>query len=245
MSGFDLIEKHEWHVGKLFGSDNPFWSVNIHTIFHTWAILTLVLILLLTARYFLHYNNGTPRFLVLSYINFFIDLCNQSFPQFNMTHFSFVTTIFTFILLCNTISIIPGLEEPTTDLNTTLALGIISFFYTQIVALRAHGFLSYIKEYFSPIFIMFPIHVIGKLSSIVSLSFRLFGNIIGGAIITMLLTSAGSGSWLWESLKIASGLNIIVVLFFGLFEGFLQAYVFTMLSVTNISIALQSEEDEH
>ena len=61
----------------------------------------------------------------------FIDLCSQSFGFFSFNHTAFIISLFTFILLCNCIAIIPWVEEPTKELNTTLALGILSFLYIQ------------------------------------------------------------------------------------------------------------------
>src|SRR6185436_19701385 len=101
---------------------------------------------------------------------------------------------------CNTAPLIPWLEEPTRDLNTALALGIISFLYVQLVAVQTRGIFFYIKDFFQPFFIMLPLNVIGKLSSIVSISFRLFGNIFGGAIITKLYFTFISGSIILETM---------------------------------------------
>ena len=157
-------------------------------------------------------------------------------------HFAFVTSIFLFILFCNIISIVPWMEEPTQNLNTTLALGITSFLYVQFNGLRAHGIKGYLKEYTEPFFIMAPLHVIGKLASIVSMSFRLFGNIFGGAIITGMYMNLIKRYVILEIVGLGMGLNFVILFFFGLFEGFLQAFVFTMLSLTYLSIAIAHEE---
>src|SRR5690606_8858231 len=145
--------------------------------------------------------------------------------------------------LCNTASIIPLLDEPTRDLNTALALGIISFIYIQVFTIKAHGIKSYIGGFFKPFFVMFPLNIIGKLSSIISVSFRLFGNIFGGSIITKLYFTAIQGSVLFELAGILTGMNLLIVLFFTLFEGLLQAFVFAMLTLTYLSIG--SQESSH
>ena len=132
-------------------------------------------------------------------------------------------------------------EEPTKDLNTTLAFGLIAFVYTQANAIQKFGFLAYIKEYFSPFFIMFPLHVVGKLASIMSISFRLFGNIYGGFMISDIYFSVLHRFWLYEIMGLVTGLNMLIILFFSLFEGLLQAFVFTMLSLTYLATAIQGE----
>ena len=136
------------------------------------------------------------------------------------------------------------MDEPTKDLNTTLALGIISFLYIQIYTVKAHGFKEYLKEYLTPFFLMLPLNIIGKLATIVSISFRLFGNIFGGSIISHIYLHAIQGSLLLETLGLTLGINLAILIFFGLFEGFLQAFVFAMLSLTYLSIALQGEAHE-
>jgi F-type H+-transporting ATPase subunit a len=88
---------------------------------------------------------------------------------------------------------------------------------------------------------MLPLNVIGKLATVVSISFRLFGNIFGGSIISSIYFNAIQGRFLLELIGLISGINLIMVLFFGIFEGFLQAFVFSMLSLTYLSIALQGE----
>jgi F-type H+-transporting ATPase subunit a len=241
MNGLELITDKQWSVGYLFNSQHPFFTVSAHTVTNTWIVLGMILLLALATRWVLA-QNGIPRYLYLSFTRFFLDLYNQSFTSFSMTHFSFIASLFVFIFLCNIISVIPWTEEPTTDLNTTLALGIIAFIYTQIAGIKAEGLWSYIKSYFSPFFIMMPLNVVGKLASIVSISFRLFGNIFGGAIISKLwIQKAISGSLLLELFGILSGINLGLTLFFGVFEGFLQAFVFTMLTLTYLSLAVQGE----
>lgn len=235
-------EMHEWSFGWIFGSEHPFFALNTHIIIHTWVVLLVLLLVSIPVRWIMRNKSSVLRHIILTYMQAFVDLCNQSLAHFSFAHFSFVTALFTFIFACNTISLIPTFEEPTTNLNTTLALGLASFFYIQGAAIWHHGLLIYLKEYFAPFFLMFPIHVVGKLASIISISFRLFGNIFGSAIIVGIYFGAIRGSLLLELLGLLTGLNILLAFFFGLFEGFLQAFVFAMLSLTYLSIALTEEE---
>ncbi|HRN78103.1 MAG TPA: FoF1 ATP synthase subunit a [Candidatus Dependentiae bacterium] len=242
MSGLDLLESPQWSLGFVFKSDHPFFTINARTITHTWILLGLLTLLLLVVRFIILKKKSTARFIVLEFVRFFIDMCMQSMGTFfSFTHFSFITALFIFIFCGNILSTIPWLEEPTQDLNTTLALGVIAFLYTQIAAVRAQGIKAYIAGYFAPFFIMLPLNIVGKLASVVSISFRLFGNIFGSSIITRIYFSAIEGSLIAESAGLLTGLNIGMALFFSLFEGFLQAFVFAMLSLTYLSIALQGE----
>jgi len=140
-----------------------------------------------------------------------------------------VCALFMFLMFSNWLGIIPNLEEPTKDLNTPLGLGIMGFVIAHYAGIRSKGFKAYAKEYFQPMFFMMPLNVIGELSKIVSISFRLFGNIMGGAIIILVV------SHLTYSIVLPPLLNA----FFGLFVGTIQAFVFTMLTVVYISVQVK------
>lgn len=140
-----------------------------------------------------------------------------------------VCALFLFLVFSNWLGIIPHLEEPTKDLNTPFSLGLMGFVIAHYAGIRSKGFKAYAKEYFQPMFFMMPLNVIGELSKIVSISFRLFGNIMGGAIIILVV------SHLTYSLVLPPLLNA----FFGLFVGTIQAFVFTMLTVVYISVQVK------
>ena len=131
-----------------------------------------------------------------------------------------------FLWVCNVLGIIPYMSEPTKDLNTTLGYGILGFFIAHYAGIRTKGLKAYLLEYFQPIFFMAPLNIIGELSKVVSISFRLFGNIMGGSIIITVV------SHLVYSLVLPPILNG----FFGLFVGTIQAFVFTMLTLVYISV---------
>ena len=140
-----------------------------------------------------------------------------------------ICALFMFLLLSNWLGIIPYLEEPTKDLNTPLSLGILGFAIAHYAGIKSKGFKEYAKEYFQPMFFMMPLNLIGELSKIVSISFRLFGNIMGGAIIILVV------SYLTYSVLLPPFLNA----FFGLFVGTIQAFVFTMLTLVYISVQVK------
>ncbi|MGE0084810.1 MAG: F0F1 ATP synthase subunit A [Desulfococcaceae bacterium] len=136
-----------------------------------------------------------------------------------------ICALFMFLVISNWLGIIPNLSEPTKDLNTTLSLGLMGFFIAHYAGIRAKGIKTYVKGYFEPIFFMMPLNLIGELSKVVSISFRLFGNIMGGSIIILVV------SYLTWSFILPPFLNM----YFGLFVGMVQAFVFTMLTLVYIS----------
>jgi len=140
-----------------------------------------------------------------------------------------ICALFIFLLLSNWLGIFPHLEEPTRDLNTPLSLGLMGFAVAHWAGIREKGFKTYIKAYFEPVFFLMPLNLIGEIAKIVSISFRLFGNIMGGAIIILVV------SYLTYSVLLPPFLNA----FFGLFVGTIQAFVFTMLTVVYISVQIK------
>ncbi len=242
MKALNVFDYHPIRPFERYGLTGAFWDVNSLTIYNTWIVIGVIILLVILGRIALERKESIGYYIVTAFTKGFKDLCVQTLPRFSYKHFVFVTVLFSFIFVCNAISLIPWFEEPTRDLNTTLALGLFSFLSLQWIAVRSRGLIGYIKKYFAPFFLMFPLNIIGELATIVSISFRLFGNIFGGSIVAKLWTGFISTHVLFEMLGILSGINIIVTLFFGLFEGVIQSFVFAMLSLTYLSMAIQSEE---
>lgn len=144
-------------------------------------------------------------------------------------YFPLICTLFMFLLLANWLGAFPHLSEPTKDLNTPLGLGIMGFLIAHYSGIRAKGFKAYAKEYFEPIFFMAPLNIIGEIAKVVSISFRLYGNIMGGAIIVLVV------SHLVYSLLLPP----FLIAFFSLFIGTIQAFVFTMLTLVYISVQVK------
>lgn len=244
MQQLDLFEHHTWRPFEAMGFTHSFWSLNRDTIIYTWVVLGILIILAFAVRYFIRKPNTLPGAIAETYVRAFMQMITQTLEYFDYRYCAFIGSLFTFIFISNILILFPYMEEPTKDINTTLALALISFLYVQKEAIRAHGIGGYIKEFFKPFFIFFPLEVLGKLATIVSLSFRLFGNIFGGSIISTMWNYAISGSIIGQLAGTLLGINIIIMLFFGIFEGFIQAFVFSILSLTYLSMAVAQEHHE-
>ncbi len=273
MDGFEIFDTHAWHPFSYFGLNSPLLALQQHTILYTWIALGLITLFALGARVALQsYPDSLFSYAFKKYVALFMNNVEQSCHglsyQQTGQHTAFIISLFTFLVICNCMVIIPTFEEPTKDLNTTIALALISFFYVQTQAVRAHGIIGYLNEYFKtplPVFgrhsqltawaiidiawrivansiialLTFPIELLGKLASVLSLSFRLFGNIFGGSVISSLWLKFKSQSLILQLLGLLSGFNLFVIVgFFGLFEGILQAAVFSMLTLMYLSNAL-------
>jgi F-type H+-transporting ATPase subunit a len=205
-------------------------TVNLEVVLMTWIVFALLIILGLAAS---RKRNILPRPIqVLGelIVTLLYDLTEDALgKELAKKYAPMICALFMFLLLSNWLGIIPHLEEPTKDLNTTLGLGIMGFLIAHYAGIKSKGFKAYIMEYFQPIFFMMPLNLIGELAKIVSISFRLFGNIMGGSIIILVV------SYLTYSLILPPFLYA----FFGLFVGTIQAFVFTMLTVVYISVQVK------
>lgn len=260
-----------WNPLNIFGISNPLFDLNRETVINTWGALGVILIFSLIGRWAIRRPDSILGYLFMTIVRSFMNMINQSLGRFSTRYYFFIASLFLFLIFCNALVIIPGFEEPTNNVNTTFALALIAFFYIQREAIKAHGILAYTQEYLKMPFSLaptngwsvgavilviikligntamaifsFPMEILSKCATIISLSLRLFGNIFGGSVITRMVKWVASGSWLKQTIALVTGLNIVVALFFGLFEAFIQALVFSILSLTYICIAVQSEDD--
>ena len=149
-----------------------------------------------------------------------------------------VATLGLFIFVANMIGIIPGFESPTANINITLPLALIVFFYYHYEGIKKNGFVHYFAHFMGPVKwlapLMFPIEIISHLSRIISLSFRLFGNIKGDDL------------FLWVLLMLVPWFIVPVVpLALLTFMAFLQTFIFMILTFVYLAGAIHIDEHEH
>jgi len=139
-------------------------------------------------------------------------------------------SLFIFLFFANTLSIVPGLKSPTSDVNTTLALAIIVFFAVHSYGIWNKGFWGYLRTVANPIYLL-PLEIISQISRTLSLTLRLFGNIMSSEIIVTIVFSI---------IPLIAPIPFIAL---GLFTGFLQAYILTSLATLYIAFAIEINLD--
>ena len=220
---------------NLFGSVGPtnwFGERSTITNFRLWrTMFFLNIFFIVMALYLRKQLSFIPSKiqLVVEFIYSFIGNIVEESLGSSKKHFTpHFVTLFIFILVSNWCSLlpIPGISEPTKNLNVPLGLGIMSIMLVQIMAVKKKGIFGHFKSFCEPIFLLLPLNLVGELSKLISISFRLFGNIFGGAIIAIVIAS------LTKYVIVPVGLTM----FFTLFAGTIQAFVFTMLSLTYLSL---------
>lgn len=132
----------------------------------------------------------------------------------------FLGSLVVFIAVANIFGVIPILQTPTKDINTTLACALVVFISVHIFGFMERGIWGYIKMYLNPLAIL---DIIGQVSRTLSLTLRLFGNIISGEIIVAVIFSL---------VKPVVQLPMVIL---SLITGILQAYIFTVLATSYIA----------
>lgn len=159
----------------------------------------------------------------------------------------FIASFFIFVLLLNLLGLIPGLQSPTADLNTTLGLALVAVAGVQIIAIRELGGWSYIRHFLGePIWlgpIMLPLHLIGEAAKVMSLSIRLFGNIFGEDTIIVILAGL-SPFFLIGHLEVPYLPIQLPMMFFGIFTSIVQALIFSVLTSIYLATFLEGHHDE-
>jgi F-type H+-transporting ATPase subunit a len=134
---------------------------------------------------------------------------------------NYIGSIFIFIFLSN-ISGLFGLRPPTADYGVTLPLGLITFAMIQYNNIKYNKFGAF-TDLFKPLPLLFPINLIGEIATPFSLSLRLFGNVLSGTVMMSLIYSLLS--------RFAIGWPGILHIYFDVFSGAIQTYVFCMLTM--------------
>ena len=146
-----------------------------------------------------------------------------------------VATLGLFIGIANLIGVIPGFEAPSAFLDFTLALALIVFVYYNFEGIRRNGVVEYFKHFMGPVWwlawLMFPIEIVSHISRIISLSFRLFGNVKGDDMFLMVM------------LMLAPWLLPMIPFALLLFMALLQAFIFMMLTYVYLGGAVTLHEE--
>lgn len=200
------------------------------TVIHTWIIVgALALFALVFHRHYRAWQPGMWQLAIehiVEYVeNLIIDTTGRSLPEL----VTYLTTMICFIGAANLLGLFPVLQAPTSNVNTTMALSLISLLSTYYFGLKYRGIRAQILSFFEPTPIMLPLNLIGQASRFLSMALRLFGNVIAGEII-------GATMFMLFPLFGPLPLNLL-----GIVTGLLQSLVFTVLTIVFVVDAMRLE----
>lgn len=190
---------------------------------YSWLIMALLV--------GLGYLAAKPRAVVPTGGQNFFEVLISNLEEFMMeitgeegrSFFPFIATIFIYIWVCNLIGLIPGFLSPTSNINTPLSMALCVFIFTHYLGIKYHGF-KYVKHFTGPLPalapLFLPIEIIGHTARVLSLTLRLFGNIMGeDLVLAILLLLAGKF------------LAPLPMMFLAVFTSTVQAFIFSLLSM--------------
>ncbi len=200
-------------------------------VIYSWVVMALLILFgYLASRKISMIPRGAQNFfeLVVSGIEeFMVDVVGEE----GRWLLPLAATVFIYIFVCNLIGLVPGFYPPTASINTTLSCALVVVVFTHVIGLKYHG-VKYIKHFMGPVWWMSPlifiIEVIGHLARILSLTFRLFGNMAGHELVLAILF-----------LLAGAFLAPLPIMALGIFVSFVQAFVFFLLSIIYFSGAME------
>ena len=142
-----------------------------------------------------------------------------------------IISLFLFLLVSNWLGLIPTLSSPTNDLNTTLGLALMVIVMLHVMGVYFKG-MHYIKHFFQPVPVFVVINAIEEVAKPITLAFRLFGNILAGEILIIILL---------KLMPIWMPIPSVIWLAFSIFIGGVQAFIFTMLSMAYLANAVRED----
>ena len=192
------------------------------TVISTWVMMILVV------AGAIYVGRRRPMALEML-VDFLNDMVSDVMGRPAEPYLALLGSLTIFIAAANVIGVVPFVVNPTRNINTPLALALVVFFSVHYFGIRAKGVLGYFKSLASPVF-MLPLEVIGQLSRTLSLTLRLFGNVISTELVVAVI---------FALIPLFVPLPLVG---FSMFTGVLQAYIFTVLAAVYIGAGLEAGE---
>lgn len=179
-------------------------------------------------------------------------IVGDSMGAFFAGYAPFVAAILALSALSSLLTLV-GLYPPTSDINVVAGWAILVFILITYYKLKG-GVLNYLKGFTEPIFIMTPLNILSELATPISMAFRHYGNVLSGSVIAVLIAAALGGlsslvlgwlpGFLGEIPLLQIGIPAVLSVYFDIFSGCMQAYIFAMLTMLNISGGFPQEAYE-
>lgn len=219
------------------------------TIVIGWIIIVAVLLLCLWLTRDLKKVPEKKRQLVAEmFVNFVNNSVKETMGERFMRFAPYIATLLVYAVLGALVSLI-GLRSMTADFNVTLTWALMTFTLITYYKIKTNGFGGYLKGFAQPMALMTPLNIISEVATPLSMAFRMFGNVSGGMVITGLIYAALGA--LSNALNISFAVGSVVInlgqiftpavlsIYFDLFSGCIQAYIFATLTMVYVSAAAE------
>lgn len=219
--------------------DLGFGPVNLKTLVMTWVVMLLVALFTVAATRNMRVDRpGKLQLMVEELFQFLRGLVYDNLdPKKGAGLMALIFSLFIYLLFCNLWGLVPTMMSPTADVNTTLGMAIMVFILVQILGIKYKGG-KFFKHFIEPFPFFLPLVIVEELAKPVTLAFRLYGNIYAGEVLIAVLL----GLIPLTADLLGGFLASVIWLGFSIFVGFIQAFIFTMLTIAYISQAVESHD---
>ena len=210
-------------------------------------MLTLVILSICLGRN-LKKRPGSRQVLVEKVVQMLYNMVRDTMGEHNLRFAPYIGALFCSSLLGTLISMLGFFRSATADISTTITWALVTSVLVWFYNIKNNGFFGWLKGFTEPIVVMTPMNIVSEIAQPVSMAFRHFGNVAGGSVLTMLIYNALAAAsalilgWIpnafISSIPILQvGIPAVLSLYFDLFSGFIQALVFSMLTMVYVGAA--------
>jgi len=219
------IETETWFTIPIFGGIPVTDAVVV-----SWIVMAILIVFALIVRYVLlprfeEVPRGFQNVLEL-FVEWVYRFCEDAMHEKGKELAPYIGTLALYLGLANTIELI-GFRPPTTNLGTTFAFAVITFILSHYYGIKQKGIGGKLKDLAKPIAVMAPINLITDLAKPISMASRLYGNILGGLVVMELIYKV-----------VPIFIPSLLAIYFNLFDGLMQTYIFITLTLTFIGEAM-------
>ncbi|MBQ4070938.1 MAG: F0F1 ATP synthase subunit A [Clostridia bacterium] len=231
-----------------FAIHTPWFTINVTQTALTILICSILLtVLALIIRRGLKKRPGGFQVVVEKLVNMLYGLVSDTMGAHNVRFAPYIGTLFLSSMICTLLGMTQVLRSATADLSVTLAWALVTTGMVWYNSIKNLGFKAWLKGFTEPIVVMTPMNIVSEIAQPISLAFRHFGNVAGGGVLTALIYTSLGGltsilfGWISEAFSLIPFLQIgipaVLSIYFDLFSGFVQALVFSLLTMVYVGAA--------
>ena len=231
-----------------FGIKTPWFTINItQTVITIFVSTVLLIILAFFIGRSLKKRPGGFQVIVEKLVDMLYGLVEGTMGKHNLKFAPYIGTLFLSSIVCTLLGMTQILRSATADISVTAAWALVTTGMVWYCNIKNFGFKSWLKGFTEPIVVMTPMNIVSEIAQPVSLAFRHFGNVAGGGVLTALIYTALSGlsslllGWLPGIIGsipfLQVGIPAFLSIYFDLFSGFVQALVFSLLTMVYVGAA--------
>lgn len=218
------------------------------TVLSSFLVMAALVILSICLGRNLKKRPGRRQVLVEKVVGMLYNMVRDTMGEHNLRFAPYIGALFCSSLLGTLISMLGFFRSTTADISTTIVWALVTSVLVWYYNIKNNGFFGWLKGFTEPIVVMTPMNIVSEIAQPISMAFRHFGNVAGGGVLTMLIYNALAGAsalilgWIpnafLSSIPILQvGIPAVLSLYFDLFSGFIQALVFSMLTMVYVGAA--------